>query len=285
LLALLAGTGSAAAQEAKILAFDGAAGDQFGHSVAVSGDAFVIGAYLDDDHVENSWSAYVFDANALPQPTAADAGPDQVVTADGFAQAAVTLAGSGTGFGGVTYEWLTGGITSSTLGTALTLLLTLGVGAYTFDFRVTNALSVSATDSVIVSVAVPGSTGSVGATGAQGPTGATGARGLQGTQGATGDGGEDGADGVDGTNGTNGTNGVGGATGATGVGVPGAQGEGLFPGSMLILPAGAPAPAGYSLVGSYEFDPLRGRASTKSSSKSTKGRGTPRLAVDVYIRN
>ena len=47
---------------AKLLATDGAAGDQFGYSVALSGDTAVIGARFDDDDVNGleSGSAYVF---------------------------------------------------------------------------------------------------------------------------------------------------------------------------------------------------------------------------------
>ncbi len=47
---------------AKLLTADGAAGDQFGYSVALSGDTAVIGARFDDDDVNGleSGSAYVF---------------------------------------------------------------------------------------------------------------------------------------------------------------------------------------------------------------------------------
>ena len=49
-------------EEAKFLAADGAAGDQFGYSVALSGDTAVIGARFDSDDVNGleSGSAYVF---------------------------------------------------------------------------------------------------------------------------------------------------------------------------------------------------------------------------------
>ena len=48
-------------EEAKFLAADGAAGDQFGYSVALSGDTAVIGARFDsdDDNGLESGSAYV----------------------------------------------------------------------------------------------------------------------------------------------------------------------------------------------------------------------------------
>ena len=48
-------------QTQKLLASDGAASDQFGRSVAVSGNTAVIGAKLDDDNGTQSGSAYVFD--------------------------------------------------------------------------------------------------------------------------------------------------------------------------------------------------------------------------------
>ncbi len=48
-------------EEATLLASDGAAGDGFGLSVAVSGDRVVVGARLDDDNGTDSGSAYVFE--------------------------------------------------------------------------------------------------------------------------------------------------------------------------------------------------------------------------------
>ncbi len=47
----------------KILAFDGAASDNFGCSVAISGNTVVVGAYLDDDNGSASGSAYIFERN------------------------------------------------------------------------------------------------------------------------------------------------------------------------------------------------------------------------------
>ena len=47
-------------ETAKLTASDGAAADEFGHSVAVDGDTVVIGARGDDDNGSNSGSAYVF---------------------------------------------------------------------------------------------------------------------------------------------------------------------------------------------------------------------------------
>ena len=54
------------AQIAKLLADDGAGGDQFGWSVAISGATAIGGAWTDDDNGENSGSAYLFDAAGAP---------------------------------------------------------------------------------------------------------------------------------------------------------------------------------------------------------------------------
>ena len=53
-------TGTTWTQEAKILPSDGAADDQFGNSVSISGDYAVVGARRDDDNGDRSGSAYVF---------------------------------------------------------------------------------------------------------------------------------------------------------------------------------------------------------------------------------
>jgi hypothetical protein len=47
-------------QQAKLLASDGAAGDDFGLSVALDGDIALVGARLDDDGERNAGSAYIF---------------------------------------------------------------------------------------------------------------------------------------------------------------------------------------------------------------------------------
>jgi len=53
-------TGTTWTQQAKLLALDGAAGDLFGASVALSGDTALIGALMDDDNGVDAGSAYVF---------------------------------------------------------------------------------------------------------------------------------------------------------------------------------------------------------------------------------
>jgi hypothetical protein len=47
-------------EQTKIMASDGASGDQFGISVSLSGNLAVVGSYLDDDGGSSSGSAYVF---------------------------------------------------------------------------------------------------------------------------------------------------------------------------------------------------------------------------------
>jgi hypothetical protein len=52
--------GSAWVEQAKLLASDGAAGDDFGLSVSISGDLAIVGAWSNDDDGSDSGSAYVF---------------------------------------------------------------------------------------------------------------------------------------------------------------------------------------------------------------------------------
>jgi hypothetical protein len=53
-------TGSIWTEQAKLTASDGAAGDQFGTSVAISGETVAVGAFEDDIGSSNEGSAYVF---------------------------------------------------------------------------------------------------------------------------------------------------------------------------------------------------------------------------------
>ncbi|MCK4872138.1 MAG: FG-GAP repeat protein [Phycisphaerales bacterium] len=53
-------------QIAKLLPDDGAAGDRFGDSVAISGATAIVGADWNDDNGYESGSAYLFDASAAP---------------------------------------------------------------------------------------------------------------------------------------------------------------------------------------------------------------------------
>ena len=80
-----AGPPPAAAQceLAKLLAFDGAANDEFGFSVSISGDVAVVGARFGDGIAANSGQAYLYgvsglDCNCNFRPDACEAlsGPD-----------------------------------------------------------------------------------------------------------------------------------------------------------------------------------------------------------------
>ncbi|MCH7887296.1 MAG: FG-GAP repeat protein, partial [Candidatus Marinimicrobia bacterium] len=51
--------GASWTEEVKLLPSDGAAGDEFGKSVSISGDYAVVGAFGDDDNGSGSGSAYV----------------------------------------------------------------------------------------------------------------------------------------------------------------------------------------------------------------------------------
>jgi len=54
-------------QTAKLVASDGANGDEFGHSVAIDGNIVAIGAPRDDDNGNNSGSVYLFDISTSTQ--------------------------------------------------------------------------------------------------------------------------------------------------------------------------------------------------------------------------
>jgi hypothetical protein len=62
-------SGSLWTEQAKLTASDGAAGDDFGRSVSVSGETVVVGAPHDNDNGSNSGSAYVFEAPWEPAVT------------------------------------------------------------------------------------------------------------------------------------------------------------------------------------------------------------------------
>jgi hypothetical protein len=67
LVMILAAGAAAQTERAKVLPDDGAAGDQFGTSVAISGSTAIIGASFDDDKGTNSGSAYIFDTTTSVQ--------------------------------------------------------------------------------------------------------------------------------------------------------------------------------------------------------------------------
>lgn len=67
----------------KLTASDRAAGDQFGHSVSLSGSIALVGAYMDDDAAINSGSAYIFRGVTNSGPATEDL---KLVASDGDLQ-------------------------------------------------------------------------------------------------------------------------------------------------------------------------------------------------------
>jgi hypothetical protein len=60
-LAALPAAGQVINESTKLLPADGAAGDEFGRSVAITGTTAVVGAWRDDNNGPDSGSAYLFD--------------------------------------------------------------------------------------------------------------------------------------------------------------------------------------------------------------------------------
>ena len=129
----------------------------------------------------------------------------------------------------------------------------------------------------------PGPEGPMGPAGPEGPAGGQGPEGPQGLQGPEGPRGPEGPQGTPGAQGPQGATGAQGPAGPQGpigpvglvgpMGPAGPQGEGLFAGSLLMLEAGAPAPAGYTLIGTFDLTP------------SKESRARTAMKVDVYRRN
>ncbi len=238
--------------------------DQRGSARVVDGDA--------DGVARCDAGAFEFSSPAIQ----ASAGPDQVLTGNAIGQAPVTLAGAATGgVAPLTYRWSQG---TTTIATTPTITLTLGLGYHEFTFTATDANGQFASATTNVTVQLPtiagpqgpqGLQGEPGPTGPQGPKGDTGAIGPQGPKGDTGPQGAPGPQGPVGATGSQGIQGPMGPPGPTGP-----QGEGLMSGSLLLLPAGSPAPPGYTFVGTFDLQP----------SESNRGRGV-QLRVDLYRRN
>lgn len=85
-------SGTTWTQQAKLTATDGVAQDQFGISVALSGETAVVGASGDDDSGRNSGSAYVFLRSGTTWSQQASLRASDAAPADGFG-GAVTLNG------------------------------------------------------------------------------------------------------------------------------------------------------------------------------------------------
>ena len=73
-------------QQAILTAQDKATGDQFGWSVAIDGDAAIIGARFDDDHGKSSGSAYIFVWNGETWIQQAKLTADDGAASDNFGQ-------------------------------------------------------------------------------------------------------------------------------------------------------------------------------------------------------
>ena len=76
--------GTAWSETTKLLPADGAAGDQFGYSVSLSGNRALVGAFRDDDNGTDSGSAYIFVDNQPPvaQHDAVASDEDTLLTGD-----------------------------------------------------------------------------------------------------------------------------------------------------------------------------------------------------------
>jgi len=70
-------------EQTKLLATDGAQGDEFGGSVSIFGDNAMVGAWHDEDNGDWSGSAYIFDLNCMTQ-CLADVNGDGMVTPTDF---------------------------------------------------------------------------------------------------------------------------------------------------------------------------------------------------------
>ena len=57
---IFARDGDTWSEQMKLTAADHAGNDHFGKSVSVSGDAAIVGAYLNDDYATDSGSAYLY---------------------------------------------------------------------------------------------------------------------------------------------------------------------------------------------------------------------------------
>ncbi|HEX7312418.1 MAG TPA: Calx-beta domain-containing protein [Pyrinomonadaceae bacterium] len=139
--------GSAWTQAQKLSAFDGAAQDQFGWAVALSGSTAVVGAYLDDvEGQQDQGSAYVFNittgSNPTPTPTPTPTGSVQFTTATVQAEEGP---GSATVTSGVVEWWQA--VNAAAMGSAsLTVTRTDTTQAASVDYATVDGTANGRTD-------------------------------------------------------------------------------------------------------------------------------------------
>lgn len=119
------------AELAKLTATDAAQGDQFGTSVAISGDIAIVGSPYDDDMGSNSGSAYLFDATTGEQLMKLTA-PDGAATAQFGRSVSISgdLAIIGTNYFGAAYVF------DTVTGALVATLTTPGDGWFGFGNQV-----------------------------------------------------------------------------------------------------------------------------------------------------
>jgi hypothetical protein len=86
-------SGSSWTQVAKLTASDGAADDNFGFGVSISGDYAIVGAYGDDDNEPNSGSAYIFERSGRSWTQVAKLTASDGAALDGFGLGGVSISG------------------------------------------------------------------------------------------------------------------------------------------------------------------------------------------------
>ncbi len=148
---------------AKLTASDAASGDQFGTSVAVSGDTAVIGAFLDDDAGSGSGSVYVFTRSGTTWTEEAKLTASDAAAADIFGNS-VSVSGDTAVIGAVQDDDAGG-----TSGSAY--VFTRSGTTWTEQQKLT-ASDAAANDEFGISVAVTGDTTVIGATGDANESGA-----------------------------------------------------------------------------------------------------------------
>ncbi len=138
------GSGTVWTQQQKPIASDGATGDQFGYSVALSGDTAVVGSYLDDTPAgTDAGSAYVFLVPGAPTissftPAAASVGRSVTISGTAFdATSGVAFNGvPATTFAVISDVKLTATVPNGALTGLITVTTPVGVATSATTFKV-----------------------------------------------------------------------------------------------------------------------------------------------------